>query len=167
MTGPADRRDDGGRLAALLLLAGVVVSFGFGALHPGEADPNDPAAAFAEYARSDVWTGVHLGQFVGMAALIAGLLVVAFSAGAGPGRLAWTARFGGWAAAGFPGRWATSWDCPGPPTWSRADHRSRRVLGQQRGANIGRHSAHPGLDGLAAGGLAAAGIASGPASPCA
>ncbi|MFC7850314.1 hypothetical protein ACFUTU_17740 [Arthrobacter sp. NPDC057388] len=44
MTGPADRHDDGGRLAALLLLAGVVVSLGFGALHPGEADPNGLAA---------------------------------------------------------------------------------------------------------------------------
>ena len=83
MTGSADRKHDGGpRLAALLLVSGVAVSFAFGALHPGEAEPNDHAAAFAEYARSELWIGVHLGQFAGMAALIAGLLVLGSVAGA-------------------------------------------------------------------------------------
>lgn len=99
MTGSADRKHDGGpRLAALLLVSGVAVSFAFGALHPGEAEPNDHAAAFAEYARSELWIGVHLGQFAGMAALIAGLLVLGSVAGAEPGLRVWAARIGSWAA---------------------------------------------------------------------
>ena len=106
---PAGRDSGGGRysgggpgvrrLPAVLLVAGVVLSLGFGALHPGEADPNDHAAAFAEYARSELWTGVHLGQFVGMAALVSGLLVLGTVAGGPPGRSAWAARLGNWAAA--------------------------------------------------------------------
>lgn len=109
MTGPAHRNHDGAlphdgeqgtrRLAAVLLVAGVVVSFGSGTLHPGGADPNDHAAAFAEYARSDLWIGVHLGQFVGMAALVAGLLALGSVAGAGSGWPAGAARLGSWAAA--------------------------------------------------------------------
>ncbi|PNH79998.1 hypothetical protein [Arthrobacter sp. AFG20] len=79
--GPSPRR-----LAAVLLVAGVVLSFAAGALHPEGANANDHAAAFAEYARSDLWIGVHLGQLVGMAALIAGLLVLGSVAGAVPGR---------------------------------------------------------------------------------
>jgi hypothetical protein len=94
---------DGGqsprRLAAVLLVAGVVVSFAAGALHPEGAKANDHAAAFAEYARSDVWISVHLGQLVGMAALIAGLLVLGSVAGGVPGRSYWPARLGSWAAA--------------------------------------------------------------------
>lgn len=105
---PAARNSDGGpdrdsgpgarRLAAVLLVSGVVVSFAAGALHPEGANANDHAAAFAEYARSDMWIGVHLGQFVGMAALIAGLLVLGTAAVGVPGRSAWAARFGNWAA---------------------------------------------------------------------
>ncbi|MFE4544399.1 DUF4386 family protein [Arthrobacter sp. NPDC056727] len=106
---PAGRNSDGGpdrdggpgarRLAAVLMVSGVVVSFAAGALHPEGANANDHSAAFAEYARSDLWIGVHLGQFVGMAALIAGLLVLGSVAGAEPGRPAWAARLGSWAAA--------------------------------------------------------------------
>ncbi|MGN7252343.1 DUF4386 family protein [Arthrobacter sp. SAFR-014] len=94
---------DGGqsarRLAAVLLVAGVVVSFAAGALHPEGANANDHAAAFAEYARSNLWIVVHLGQFAGMAALIAGLLVLGSVAGGAPGRPRWPARLGSWAAA--------------------------------------------------------------------
>lgn len=111
--GPMDRKHDGGqhhashndggpgvgRLAAVLLVAGVVLSFAAGALHPEGANANDHAAAFAEYARSDLWIAVHLGQFAGMAALIAGLLVLGSVVGSVPGLSAWTARLGSWAAA--------------------------------------------------------------------
>ncbi|MFE5838413.1 DUF4386 family protein [Arthrobacter sp. NPDC056493] len=99
---PAGQNYDGGpgvrRLAAVLLVTGVVVSFAAGALHPEGANANDHAASFAEYARSDLWIGVHLGQFVGMAVLIGGLLVLGTVAGGVPGRSAWAARFGKWAA---------------------------------------------------------------------
>jgi hypothetical protein len=34
-------------------------------LHPAHTHPNDSAAAFAGYARSDTWVSVHIGQFLG------------------------------------------------------------------------------------------------------
>lgn len=81
------------RLAATLLFAGVVVSLGAGLFHADSADANDHPATFAEYARSSIWIGVHLGQFAGMALLIAGLLALWFALDVRHGALAWTARF--------------------------------------------------------------------------
>jgi hypothetical protein len=74
LAAPARRAVDGPalKLTAALLVAGVVVSLLAGLFHPDAAPANDHAAAFAGYARSDIWTGVHLAQFVGMALLIAG-----------------------------------------------------------------------------------------------
>lgn len=105
---PTGRNNDGGpnhdggpgarRLVAVLLVAGVVVSFAAGALHPEGTNANDHVAAFAEYARSDLWVGVHLGQFAGMAALVAGLLVLGSVATGVPGLAGWTAKLGSWAA---------------------------------------------------------------------
>jgi Domain of unknown function (DUF4386) len=82
------------RLAAGLLASGVVVSLLAGLLHPDSAPANDHAAAFAGYARSDIWIGVHLGQFIGMALLIAGLLALVFALNVREGAMAWVARFG-------------------------------------------------------------------------
>jgi hypothetical protein len=82
------------RLAATLLFAGVVVSLAAGVFHADSASANDHPATFAEYARSGIWTGVHLGQFSGMAVLIAGLLVLWSAVDVPHGALAWTARFG-------------------------------------------------------------------------
>lgn len=64
------------RLSATMLFAGVVVSLAAGLLHPEAASANDHPAAFTEYASSNIWVGVHLGQFAGMAVLIAGLLAL-------------------------------------------------------------------------------------------
>ena len=44
------------------------------ALHPLEADPEDAAAAFAEYAGDDLWLTSHLGQFFGVALIFIGLV---------------------------------------------------------------------------------------------
>jgi Domain of unknown function (DUF4386) len=55
---------------------GFVVSFAAGLLHPGREPPNDHLRTFAEYASSSSWTAVHLAQFVGLAVIIAGLLVL-------------------------------------------------------------------------------------------
>lgn len=82
------------RLSAGLLLAGVVVSLLSGLLHADSAPANDHSAAFAGYARSDIWIGVHLGQFVGMALLIAGLLALVVALNVRNGAMAWAARFG-------------------------------------------------------------------------
>jgi len=81
------------RLAAALAFAGFVVSVVAGVFHADSARANDHPATFAEYARSDIWTAVHLGQFAGMGLLIAGLLVLLVVLKPPDGALAWTARF--------------------------------------------------------------------------
>ena len=43
-------------------------------LHPMGADPNDPDAAFAEYAADRLWVASHLVQLAGVAAMVAALL---------------------------------------------------------------------------------------------
>src|SRR5919199_1126967 len=80
----------------LLAFGGAAFSLLAGALHPGTVPPNQHAAVFAEYAASPTWTAVHLGQFVGMALLIAGLLGVLDALGrATPGRApGWLVRLG-------------------------------------------------------------------------
>jgi hypothetical protein len=87
------------RLAAWLLFAGVLVSLVAGLFHAESGDANDHVASFAAYAASGIWTFVHLGQFVGMALLIAGLFVLLPALVVRPGLLAVTARFGALAAA--------------------------------------------------------------------
>jgi hypothetical protein len=82
------------RLSAGLLVAGVAVSLLAGLLHPDSAPANDHPAAFAGYARSGIWIGVHLAQFVGMALLIAGLLALVYALDVQVGAMAWVARFG-------------------------------------------------------------------------
>jgi hypothetical protein len=69
------------RLAATLLFVGVLFSLLVGMLHPSSGTPNNHPAEFAAYASSAVWTAVHLGQFVGIAVIIAGLLVLFFALG--------------------------------------------------------------------------------------
>jgi hypothetical protein len=88
------------RLAATLLFAGVVISLAAGFFHADSASANDHQATFAEYARSGIWIGVHLGQFAGMAVLIAGLLVLWSALNVRHGAAAWTARFGAVSAVG-------------------------------------------------------------------
>jgi hypothetical protein len=82
------------RMSATLLFLGVLLSLLAGFFHPDRANANDHVAAFTEYANSASWTAVHLGQFVGMAVLIAGLLVLFFALSAGAGRQGWAARLG-------------------------------------------------------------------------
>jgi len=65
------------RIAAPALIAGALTLFTATLLHPMDADPNDAAAAFAEYAADPLWVTSHLGQFAGIAVLGAGLLGLA------------------------------------------------------------------------------------------
>jgi hypothetical protein len=46
-------------------------------LHPAHADPNDPIAAFTEYAAHDPWVNVHLIQLLGVGLMV--LAVIVFS----------------------------------------------------------------------------------------
>lgn len=87
------------RVAATLSLAGVVVSLLAGVFHADAASANDHVASFTEYAKSDIWTGVHLGQFVGMALLTAGLIALLAALKVRQGTLALAARFGAVSAA--------------------------------------------------------------------
>ena len=82
------------RLAATFLFSGVAVSLLAGSLHADSASANDHPAAFAAYAGSGIWTAVHLGQFVGMALLVVGLLVLLHALKAGEGAAAWAGRIG-------------------------------------------------------------------------
>ena len=83
-----------GLSAALLLVGFIVFAGGTAFFHPGHEPANNHAAAFAEYASSASWTAVHLGQFAGMAVMIAGLLALYFVLDVRAGGAAWVARLG-------------------------------------------------------------------------
>jgi hypothetical protein len=53
------------RVGAVAAFLGFVLQFVASAEHPGHTDPNRSVAVFQEYAASDAWTLVHLGQFAG------------------------------------------------------------------------------------------------------
>ena len=81
------------RLSAVLLVVGFIFYVVVGLLHAG-GPPNNHPVVFAIYASSASWTAVHLGQFVGMAVIIAGLLVLYFALDLRAGGAAWVARLG-------------------------------------------------------------------------
>jgi len=87
------------RLAATLLVAGELLSLLVGALHPDREPANSHPAVFAEYAASAHWTAVHLGQFAGLAVVVAGLLVLSRALNVAAGVPGWASRFGAGAAA--------------------------------------------------------------------
>jgi len=81
------------RLAAALLLAGVLVTAIAGFLHPEGPDANNHQSIFAIYAASQLWTAVHLGQFIGMGSITSGLVVLFFALDARVGVGLWLNRF--------------------------------------------------------------------------
>ena len=84
---------DSVRLAAVLLLAGVLVTAVAGFLHAEGADANDHQAVFAVYAASQSWTAVHLGQFIGMVIITFGLVALFFALDVRGGVGVWPNRF--------------------------------------------------------------------------
>jgi hypothetical protein len=84
------------RLSATLLFAGVLISVAAGLFHPANAPANNHAAAFADYAASVNWTTIHLGQFVGMTGIDAGLVAL------------FVALEPGFGTRGLVGRWAVA-----------------------------------------------------------
>ena len=64
------------RAGTALVLAGGLAEYAVTTLHAHHAQPNDHAAAFAEYAASDGWIAVHLGQFAAGLVLLLGFVVL-------------------------------------------------------------------------------------------
>jgi len=62
------------RTAAACGIGGSVVLLVGTRLHPMRADPNDPFAAFTEYAADRLWIASHLVQLAGIALIVAALL---------------------------------------------------------------------------------------------
>jgi hypothetical protein len=77
-TGTSGVRAGSTRPAAVLILAGVVISLVAGLIHPERGDPNDHQEVFTEYADSQSWITAHLGQFAGIAAIVFGLVFLYF-----------------------------------------------------------------------------------------
>ena len=62
------------RVGATCAIGGAALLFIGTYLHPMGADPNDPAAAFAEYAGDRLWVASHLVQLAGVTAMMGALL---------------------------------------------------------------------------------------------
>jgi hypothetical protein len=64
------------RLTAIAAISGALFLFIGTFLHPMEADPNVPLAAFTEYAADRNWIASHLMQLTGMALMVAALVLL-------------------------------------------------------------------------------------------
>ena len=64
------------RPAAACGIGGSVVLLVGTRLHPMRANPNDPVAAFTEYAADRLWIASHLVQLAGIALIVAALLLL-------------------------------------------------------------------------------------------
>lgn len=85
------------RLSSTLVLVGVVlVTIIVEFLHPGGGTTYEGTLAI--WATSWDWSAIHLGQFVGMAGIGAGLLVLFFALGLSQGATRWLGFFGALAA---------------------------------------------------------------------
>jgi hypothetical protein len=119
------------RLSAVLLAVGFIFYVVVGLLHAGGPANNHPVV-FGIYASSASWTAVHLGQFVGMAVIIAGLLVLYFALDIRAGGAAWVARLGTVSAAVALGLYAVLQAVDGVAlkqvvdAWASARRRRRR-----------------------------------------
>jgi hypothetical protein len=80
------------RLSATLVFIGEVLFAIVTLFHP-DGDANNHPAVFAEYASSASYTALHFVQFVFMAVLLAGLLVLFFALDVRSGALGWVGRF--------------------------------------------------------------------------
>jgi hypothetical protein len=72
------------RIGTVAAIVGSVTLFVATLLHPMSADPNDPVAAFSEYAADRLWVASHLGQFVGVVLIGAALLALGRTLTNGP-----------------------------------------------------------------------------------
>lgn len=85
------------RMPAALLLIGQVLYVLVTLLHTG-GEANHHSAIFAAYAGSQIWTAVHVAQFVCMAIFLSGLFALCYALDGEKQTARWAARFGGAAA---------------------------------------------------------------------
>jgi hypothetical protein len=64
------------KMLSLFAIGGVLLLFAGTWLHPMHADPNLPAAAFAEYAADRLWIASHLLQLLGAAGILGALMLL-------------------------------------------------------------------------------------------
>jgi hypothetical protein len=82
------------RMGAMILPIGVILIAISEIFHPARENPMDFPAVFEEYAHSNVWTTVHLGEYFGFLLLLGGLVALYYSVSARPGAGAGLAPFG-------------------------------------------------------------------------
>jgi len=82
------------RIGAVALPIGVILIAISEIFHPSREDPMDFPAVFREYAQSNVWTTVHLGEYFGFLFLLGGLVALYYSVSSSPGAGAGLAPFG-------------------------------------------------------------------------
>ena len=64
------------KICAVAAIAGALTLFVATLLHPSKADPNDPLAAFTEYAADRPWVASHLMQLFGIILIVAALVLL-------------------------------------------------------------------------------------------
>lgn len=67
------------RLASALVFGGELLFIAAGIFHPDRVPANQHPEVFVEYANSAYWGAVHMGQFAGMAVLLAGVVALVFA----------------------------------------------------------------------------------------
>jgi hypothetical protein len=87
------------KLGAVAAIAGALSLFVGTLLHPLNADPNDPLAAFAEYAADRPWVASHLMQLIGVLLMVFALVLLSRLMAGGHGS--------GWAHIGVVGAGAS------------------------------------------------------------
>jgi Domain of unknown function (DUF4386) len=74
----------GSRIISIAAISGALFLFAGTYLHPMNADPNVPSAAFTEYAADHHWIASHLMQLLGIALMVAALILLSRRMAGGP-----------------------------------------------------------------------------------
>jgi hypothetical protein len=74
----------GNRFVPIAAISGALLLFVGTYLHPMNADPNLPLAAFTEYAADHHWVASHLMQLCGIALMVAALVLLSGKMAGGP-----------------------------------------------------------------------------------
>jgi hypothetical protein len=63
---------------SISFIAGAIIMILSTLIHPSSEDPFDHPLVLAEYAHSELWVGIHIGQFVGMMMVFVGGFVTIY-----------------------------------------------------------------------------------------